>query len=310
MSKLLPPDVETPKESPTVNKDPIQVRHPAMELFMHYKAVLQHAWTYRNELAGPSRMADEIAFLPAALSLQETPVHPSPRRLAWLIMALFIIALIWSIFGQVDIVAVAQGRIIVSDRTKTIQPLEASVVKAILVKDGDRVKTGQILIELDPTIATADKENIKEQLHAAYSEKLRTKALLQLLANPKLLTQVTATMEPDISNQLVSEWQDISAKLSKLQATLQLRQAEIGTVLQAIAKLEATVPMTEQRETDFKNWSTKDLYRAMPPRIKPENVLSFNAIYSHSGLDLSRLRPMPLKWNAPKHRLFLRHSVI
>ncbi len=251
MSKLLPPDEKIQHSNPT-NKETGKVRHPTIDLLMRYKTVLQNAWAHRTELAGPKRMADEIAFLPAALSLQETPVHPSPRRLAWLIMALFMIALIWSIFGKVDIVAVAQGRIIVSDRTKTIQPLEVSVVKAVRVKDGDHVKAGQILVELDPTVAIADKESINEQLRAIHSEKLRTKALLQLLTNSNSIAQVTASMEPEVKSLLVAEWQDIHAKLSKLNATLQLRQAETGTVLQTIAKLEATVPMTEQRETDFK----------------------------------------------------------
>jgi hemolysin D len=36
-------------------------------------------------------------------------VHPAPRRLAYAFMALFVIALLWSIFGQIDIVAVAPG---------------------------------------------------------------------------------------------------------------------------------------------------------------------------------------------------------
>ena len=120
------------------------------------------------------------------------------------------------------------------------------------VKDGDHVKAGQILVELDPTVAIADKESINEQLRAIHSEKLRTKALLQLLTNSNSMAQVTASMAPEVKSLLVAEWQDIHAKLSKLNATLQLRQAETGTVLQTIAKLEATVPMTEQRETDFK----------------------------------------------------------
>ena len=54
-----------------------------------------------------------------------------------MVCALFVIALIWAIVGQVDIVAVAQGRIVVGDSTKTLQPLEASVVKRVLVKNGD-----------------------------------------------------------------------------------------------------------------------------------------------------------------------------
>jgi hemolysin D len=141
-----------------------------MELLARYRAVLQAAWAHRAELAGPERLADEAAFLPAALSLQETPVHPAPRRLAWALMLLFVLALLWSILGRVDIVAVAPGRIIVSERTKVIQPLEASVIKSVLVKDGDRVRAGQVLVELDPTMTTADMASVHEQRKASASE--------------------------------------------------------------------------------------------------------------------------------------------
>src|SRR4051812_28639269 len=104
-------------------------------LLARYRAVFKAAWAARHELAGPRRMVDEAAFLPAALSLQETPVHPAPRRLAYVLMALFALALAWSILGEVDIVAVAPGRIVVSERTKVIQPLERSVIKRVLVRD-------------------------------------------------------------------------------------------------------------------------------------------------------------------------------
>jgi hypothetical protein len=84
--------------------------HPARDLLSKYKAVLQAAWQHRAELAGPARLADEAAFLPAALSLQDTPVHPAPRRFAMGIMLLFVIALVWAIFGKVDIVRlIAKG---------------------------------------------------------------------------------------------------------------------------------------------------------------------------------------------------------
>ncbi|MCW8167367.1 HlyD family type I secretion periplasmic adaptor subunit, partial [Verminephrobacter aporrectodeae subsp. tuberculatae] len=63
-------------------------RHPALELLARYRAVLRTAWARRAELAGPARLADEQAFLPAALSLQEMPVHPAPRRIAYALMAL------------------------------------------------------------------------------------------------------------------------------------------------------------------------------------------------------------------------------
>lgn len=226
-------------------------RHPVLELLACYQAVFKAAWEHRHELAGPRRMADEVAFLPAALSLQETPVHPAPRRLAWGLMALFVIALLWSIVGKVDIVAVAPGRIIVSDRTKVIQPLEASVVKKVLVKDGDRVQAGQVLVELDPTMATADKANVQEQLNAAISEEQRTGALLQALHKGKA-PSLDKKADASTQTQLQAEWQDISAKLAKLDAESQRRQAEMATVRETIAKLEATVPMAQSREQDFK----------------------------------------------------------
>jgi hemolysin D len=219
-------------------------RHPAVELLARYRAILAAAWAARHELAGPRRLADEAAFLPAALSLQETPVHPAPRRAMWAIMALFGLALAWSCIGEVDIVAVAPGRIIVSDRTKVVQPLEAGVIKAIKVKDGDQVLAGQVLIELDPTTATADRESVGQQLKAAQAEALRTKALLAALQRGM------AGGGGDAQQQ--AEWDDITAKLARLDAETARRRAEVATVQEAIAKLQATLPLAGRREADFK----------------------------------------------------------
>lgn len=225
---------------------------PVLALLSRYRSVTQAAWQHRTELAGPSRMADEIAFLPSALSLQETPPHPAPRRLAWTLMALFLAALIWSIVGEVDIVAVAPGRIIVSDRTKVIQPLEVSVVRRVLVKDGDRVKVGQVLVQLDPTIASADKANVEEQLSAAISEEQRTAVILDALVHGAKNIDQERVEGASNRLQLLSEWQEIGAKLAKHDAEAALRRAEMNTVQASVAKLDATIPMARERESDFK----------------------------------------------------------
>ncbi|HET9976700.1 MAG TPA: HlyD family type I secretion periplasmic adaptor subunit [Burkholderiaceae bacterium] len=222
-------------------------RHPALDLLARYRAIFQAAWQARHELAGPNRLGDEAAFLPAALALQETPAHPAPRRAAIAICALFAIALLWSVFGQIDIVAVAQGRIVVSERTKTLQPLETSVVSRVLVKDGYSVKAGQVLIELDATAAKADQTSVAEQLKAADSELQRTAALLDALS-----TRRAPRPTPLDAAQLSAEWQDIAARLAKLDAERVRREAEAATVGEAIAKLEATIPLARQREADVK----------------------------------------------------------
>ncbi|KNZ31412.1 MAG: hemolysin activation protein [Methylibium sp. NZG] len=237
----------------TVPAQPAELRHPTLDLLARYGAVLRAAWAARRELAGPKLLADEAAFLPAALSLQTTPAHPAPRRVAIALCLLFVVALSWAIFGKIDIVAVAPGRIVVSERTKTLQPLEAGIVKRVLVKDGDVVQPGQVLVELDATNASADGASVQEQLNAATAEERRAAALQAALRfNRAPALPGMKGVSPRDAAQLQAEWQDITAKLAKLAAEQSRRQAELATVRETITKLEATLPIAQQREADFK----------------------------------------------------------
>src|SRR4030088_3290971 len=99
------------------------------------------------------RDRDELAFLPAALEIVETPPSPTGRAISASIAAVFCIALIWASIGRVDIIATATGKVVPRGRTKVIQPFETAVVRAIHVRDGQRVKAGDVLVELDPTVS-------------------------------------------------------------------------------------------------------------------------------------------------------------
>src|SRR5512138_1727587 len=94
----------------------------------------------------PRRSRDELAFLPAALEIVETPPSPVGRALAATLVVLFCAALGWSWWGTVDIVASATGKIVPGGRSKVIQPFETGVVRAIRVSDGQAVKAGDVLI--------------------------------------------------------------------------------------------------------------------------------------------------------------------
>src|SRR5437016_2172574 len=120
----------------------------------------------------------ELAFLPAALEIVETPPSPIGRAIGATIIAVFVLAIAWAWLGMVDIVATAPGKIIPSGRSKVIQPFETGVVRAIHVHDGDTVKTEQLLIELDPTMNAAEREHLQSDLIAAQLDVARLRAAL------------------------------------------------------------------------------------------------------------------------------------
>ena len=157
--------------------------HAFADLLKRYARIFRHAWSHRRETDAPALQAHEAQFLPAALALRDTPVHPAPRITLWLIMTFAVIALLWAVFGRIDVVATAVGKIIPNDRTKVIQPMETAVVKAIHVRDGQEVKLGQVLIELDATTATADSDRLRNEALTARLEALRAEALLAALAS-------------------------------------------------------------------------------------------------------------------------------
>src|SRR5713226_2632285 len=124
------------------------------------------------------RSEHEIAFLPAALEITESPPSPIGRAIGASIIAVFSVALVWASLGSVDIVATATGKIVPGGRTKLIQPFETGVVRAIHVRDGQSVKAGDVLIELDPTMTEADQERQKSDLLAAGLDAARLRAAL------------------------------------------------------------------------------------------------------------------------------------
>ncbi|MEM1111637.1 MAG: HlyD family type I secretion periplasmic adaptor subunit [Pseudomonadota bacterium] len=105
-------------------------------------------------------------FLPAALEVQQTPPSPTGRLLLWLLLALFMVGLVWAYFGRVDIVVTAPGRVVPLGQVKRVQAPETARVKAILVTEGELVSKGQPLVELDATYAEADRGRIAESLES------------------------------------------------------------------------------------------------------------------------------------------------
>ena len=105
------------------------------DLLRRYGAVISTAWSIRHQLDTQPRLSHERAFLPANLELVETPVHPAPRWSMRIIVVLAILIVLIAVFGQLDIVAVAKGKLLPNERVKVIQPAITGVVRRILAID-------------------------------------------------------------------------------------------------------------------------------------------------------------------------------
>ncbi|WP_245283515.1 HlyD family type I secretion periplasmic adaptor subunit [Bradyrhizobium sp. URHD0069] len=189
--------------------------------------------------------------MPAALEIVDTPPSPLGRATAFSVIAVFGIALAWACFGTVDIVAIAPGKLIPSGRTKTIQPFETGVVRSIKVHDGQAVKSGDVLIELDTTMSAAELGHLKGDLLATQLEVARLKAALTGKGDPLAAfippADATSTQIEMHRRFLISQTAEQDAKLAAIDQQVKQKEAERATFAASMEKLKATLAPLQQR---------------------------------------------------------------
>jgi hemolysin D len=200
----------------------------------------------------PVRRRDyELAFLPAALEVTETPPSPTRRIVGATIILMFCGAVAWASLGTTDIVATAPGKIVPSGRTKIIQPLETGVVQAIHVQDGQSVKAGELLIELDPTMGNAELGHLRNDLVTTQLEIARLRAALAGHADPLDDFHAPDGASPALVEMqrqfLISQNSEQKEKLAEIDRQLTQKEAERATIAATITKLNTTIPLQQQR---------------------------------------------------------------
>ncbi len=215
-----------------------------------WKAAWQAESSHRTGGVVPGGRAAE--FLPAVLEIQQVPPSPIGRALLWTILASFTAGVLWATFGWIDIVATAQGKIIPSGYSKMIQPYEAGVIASIHVQDGQVVKQGEVLIELDSTLNRADRDRADNEYRAAKVDAARLRALIKgqsAFVAPPDADSTYVLLQRQLLRDQLSEYQ---AKLGAAQHLIDQRQAAVEQTNENILRLEATVPMETERVAAYK----------------------------------------------------------
>ena len=225
----------------------------AFGAFSRHWTVWKAAWqAERGQALGSIPGGRSTEFLPAVLEIQQAPPSPIGRAILWTIMAVFASAVLWANLGWIDIVATAQGKIIPSGYSKVIQPYEAGVIAAIHVQNGQLVKRGDVLIELDPTLNRADHDRASNEYRAAKVEAARLRALIAGRATfeaPPDGDPQYVLLQRQLLRDQVAEYQARAASAKHL---IDQRKAGLDQTRENISRLEATVPMEAERADAYK----------------------------------------------------------
>lgn len=168
----------------------------------------------------PAEDANEEAAAPKAKPIDMNDARP--RRWGWwLLLFGFGGFMAWASLAPLDAGVASQGMVVVTGNRKVVQPVMPGKITALLVKDGDRVKTGQVLIKMDDTQARSQLEMTRGQWFSSAAVQARLiaeregrtsvtypEALLKEKADPRaasamaLQDELFATRKRSLENEL------------------------------------------------------------------------------------------------------------
>jgi hemolysin D len=221
----------------------------------------------------------EHEFLPPALEIEETPPSPTRRILIWVIFAITGIAFLWSYFGEVDEVAVTRGKIIPDGKVKVIQPMETGVIRAIHVVEGQRVKEGQMLIEMDPTIKQADVESAVKNYSIHLTDKQRLLEELHGKAVPALPKAVENQVSPELMA-IQGRFKDVrkaeySAKEDAARAVVEQKRQALQSAVAILEKYRKTRDIVREQAKAYESAYKEDYISKMEHLEKQKELFTF-----------------------------------
>jgi hemolysin D len=230
------------------------------ELLDRYRQHVAHFWSKRHEVTPPDLKAHESEFLPSALSLQTAPVSPAGRWVARLLMGLLLALLLWSVFGRMDIIVNASGKIIPADRSKTIASVETARVDRLYVEEGQSVAAGDLLIELDTRMSDRERDKAAGDRETALLQVARSRALLASIEAKKFVPMVdvegvAAERVEDARRHLESQWQDFEAKLTRLDGEISSYKRQLPLITQRASDYRA---LSRDHDVSLHAWLEKE----------------------------------------------------
>jgi len=193
----------------------------------------------------PALSPDALDFAPDLLAIQERPPERLPRVILGSVVGLTTILLAWAALAKLDIIASAEGRLVPASFTKVVQPPEPGVVSEILVKEGDAVREGQVLLRMDARLSSADTQALGTDVALRRLTLQRIDAELSgRVALPAKGERVDLFAQVD--NQFKARRQAYQDALAQETEALNKATADLAAAQQVLEKLSRTLPVYRQ----------------------------------------------------------------
>jgi HlyD family secretion protein len=193
---------------------------------------------------------DHFDFSPGILGVQERPPSPLPRMVLRGVLVLVLLMLLWAIFGRLDVVSVAEGKLVPVSYIKIVQPSEAGIVREIAIKEGQTVAKGQVLIRMDANISEADTKAVQAALQYKSIELRRIEAEL---SNQPFKREAKDSNE--LFNRIYEEYQSnrhaLDDDIAAENASLQKAHSELAATVEVQHKMEQTLPSYQAQEAAY-----------------------------------------------------------
>ena len=203
-------------------------------------------------------------FKPQAYSLSPDKPPRSWLLVIVLICAFLAAALTWSSFAELDELARAQGKVIPSGKTQIIQSAEPGVVDDILVREGEQVKAGQLLVKLDDTNTSSSQGEIEAKVMALRAQTARLKDEVSgdstgiFTCPPEVAQEAPGVCDSEVSLQQARR-QTLEQGEQVLQARVEQRQRELNQALADKDRLTQTADLAQQKLDLIQPMVTKKL---------------------------------------------------
>lgn len=156
----------------------------------------------------------------------------------------------WAQNAEIDEVAVASGEVIPSGTVQTIQHIDGGTITRIAIEEGEIVKQGQILVELDPTDKTGE---LKQMMTQKTIWELKARRLRAFVNNTGIdISEISDRYTVQIQEQtnlLTSQRLDLQNQQSVLLTQIDQRKSELTILLSQISIQRGQIaPLEEQME--------------------------------------------------------------